>query len=198
MNSFLVTVIAGLTISFVSGVIGYLVRTIKNPEKYLPKLPKKNKKLAYELVDACRHEYHYTRDTRYSESPRLAHGKIELHVKSSGIVEGKMAYDLGNRHGLSYQIRGEASNGRMSYTSVCEDDPSDVYSTLFTAILDPKIVGQMVGIDYQRVPYASPIVLSDKELTEQEVAGLVKTTNLALYGFDKNLGYWQPGRDSEE
>ena len=74
----------------------------------------------------------------------------------------------------------------MYCAGVCVDDPSDAYCAMYRNLLDDQITGVMVSWDYDREPYASPVLLVKKELQQSEVQQLLRRSKVKLFGNKPN------------
>ena len=174
-------VIGGLIVSVFSALGGYFLRVIKAPNLFLPRRGKTGER-EYEFIFKDWHQYHYTYDPKVNGGKYLAHMEMTLEKESGLIAYGNGKFVLRHRRPLKYRVRGEASHGKFYYTAVCEQEPRDTLTAIYSNLLDDKMVGLLLGMDYVRNQYVSPVVLSDSELTEDEVKELISSEKLEVYG----------------
>ncbi len=178
------SIISGLVVAAFSGVVGFLVKTrfFTNPQ-YLPRVSSREiPKRAYYFMSGEWHEYHFTFDPKIGSAEYLAHSVLQFAAQKNLVITGSVEVKADHRRPLRYRIRGQLSGGNLYYTGVCVDDPSDAYCAMYRNLLDDQIAGVMVSWDYDRKPYASPVLLVKKELQQIEAEKLLRQFEVTLFG----------------
>jgi hypothetical protein len=168
-----VDIFVGLAVAALSGTFGFLVKSrFFVHERYLPVRSRSTE--AYGHLSGEWHEYHLTHDPKVGGADLLIHARTRFRVSNESIVTGETVTVVQHRKPLHYRLRGQISAGRLFYTAVCVEDPSDAYCAMFGTLLDDEFVGVITGWDYSQAPYASPIALTRSELGPEEARAVLQ------------------------
>ena len=180
---FVETRVAGLLISAISGVGGYLIKTkMTSDSTYLPELSYNKHGKHYQFIGGRWHEYHFTHEPKRPEERWLAHAQIDFEIGDREVVDGKGLFPTEHRRILHYAYRGQVNSGNLYYTAVCTDDPDDVYCVLCRNINDDLVYGVIAGLDYSKRLFASPLVLSKTELDAAELVNILDRSDVQYFG----------------
>lgn len=183
MGALEVEVVGGLLVALIAGPIGYFVKgRFFTKSRYLPGPTLYKKENAYQNMSGPLHEYHLTYDPKTGKDPILVESIGTFRVEKNLIVVGNLTTQVEHRLKLRYELRGQINGGRLYYTAVCANDPSDVYCAMYQSLLDDIIQGMVIGWDYQKDSYASPILLSKKQLDGDEAEKILTQFTYKQFG----------------
>lgn len=117
------------------------------------------------------------------EGPKCpVHAILNLSLERNHVVTGETKVQTERRRSLTYRARGHINSCNLYYTGVCIEDPSDAYVAMYQNLLDDEVAGIIAGWDYSKAPYASPIILSKKELSTEEAEGKLLNARPKFFG----------------
>lgn len=176
-ENIVVTLIAGA----ITGPIGYFMKARLTKEKYLPGDPSQDSKQAYQFVSGTWYLYHFTQDSKLSNSTILVSSKLQMEIDSNLVVQGLENVEVDHRRSLMYKLRGQIRAGQLHFTCICEQDTSEIYSAMFPNLLDDDAVGMILARDYDRNLYGSPALISKQLKSREEAINIMNNAKVIFY-----------------
>ncbi len=177
------TVLGGLIVAAISGITGFFLKAqFASKELFLPGSPTAQESDAYGYINGIWHEYHFSYDAEFSNSPILVHALFNLQVKKNLIAFGKATIQVADRMELDYLLRGEIRYGVLYFTMVCKNDPSSSVCSMYNNLLNDRLRGMTVALNFDKKLYATPSYMSKNELSEDQARDILKRGDTKFYG----------------
>lgn len=173
-------VISGLLVSFISGIIGFLIKKIFFSEETYLSIKTKSTSNNYPFISGKWYLYHYTHDPKISKDLALGKSRWDLTIKNT-IVNGRETIEASHRRSITYYLRGQINSGILYVTGVNVEDNSDAFSIIFNNLLDDVIYGLIIAIDYNKKLYSSPAFISRNQVTDSEAKKILKCIDAQHY-----------------
>ena len=182
MRLMLESIVSGLSVALISGLIGFLLnKYFFTAEKYLPSLSRFEEGVAYTFIEKEWYLYHFTYDREINNGIALAKSSIKLKLEKNLIISGDEEVKVDHRRALTYSIRGQINSGCLYLTGISNEDPSDSYTMMFPNLLDEKMQGLVTGRDYERNLFSSPALLSFQEIDGDTALRILGNSNAKYY-----------------
>lgn len=154
--SFIVTVMAGLTVQF----IRYYLLERQSPLPFFPGIKAQG---SYQYLAGTWYQHHITRNSYINNGEPCWSSDIwEIKVKDGFRVSGVLKVQT-THQANEYYLVGEIREGRLLITGSAREAPQDFFTAIFPDLVvlarhDPMI-GTMMAFDYQGDFYISPMIL---------------------------------------
>lgn len=159
--------LTGVAASIVAG-LALWTATNQAELRYALKGRRRNKHLS-----GLWNHYHVSRDPVRDAARMWVHHDTRLSISSFGRVTGLSCSHYGQY--LSYKVSGNVRGGvmRLFFENLgAEEDKAS--AVLPSLLAGPQLVGILVAQDFERDWFASPVILSRDELTDDEVRRLAR------------------------
>ena len=142
----------------------------------------RNKMGAYGFLEGVWHEYHFTFDPSLSKGNiSIAHTEIKFSISDDHSISGRGKFVASHRPVYGHRYKGGIRGGTLFYTALCNEIPGDIYSAVYSNLFNRPFVGAITGLDYANKEFSSPIILSEKLMSEIEAAEALKNANVEYY-----------------
>lgn len=176
-------VLGGLIVAAISGFAGFILKAqFASRELFLPVSPIAQESDAYGYINGTWHEYHFSYDPEFSNVPVLIHALFSLRVNKNLIVIGNANIKFADRMELDYLLRGEIRSGILCFTMVCKNDPSSSVCSMYNNLLNDRLRGMTVALNFEKKLYSTPSYMTKNELSEDQAKDILKKGDIKFYG----------------